>query len=65
MDAQEFLDYVIHNFNISGSCYRMISNILYYVKDHIVSEEEQYFALSYLLEGTIGLSDREIRMISL
>ena len=64
MNANEFLEYIEENFNISGEALRLIGNILDYAEIHI-EPIEQYGYLCEMLEGTIGLSDREIRRISL
>lgn len=65
MNREEFMEYVEENFNISSEAMRLIDNILYYVEIQGVEENEQYKMLCLLLDGTIGLSDREIRKISL
>lgn len=63
MDREEFYDYIIDNFSISGEAARLISNILQFVENHYTDENEQYLALCNLLDGTIGLSDKEIRNV--
>lgn len=55
-DAYEWL---LKNFSIDGAAGRIIHNILEYA-DHMTGDE-QYEFLTELLDGTIGLSDREIR----
>jgi len=65
VNREKFMEYVEENFNISGEAKRLINNILYYVESQGVSEDEQYQMLSCLLDGTIGLSDNEIKQICL
>ena len=65
MNKQEFMLFVCENFNISGESIRLINNILSYVEDNIFDENEQYNALCSLLDGTIGLTDNEIKKIVL
>ena len=64
MNIEEFMNYLSENFSISGEASRLIYNILIYAKIHI-EPIEQYEFLSEMFEGTIGLSDREIRKINL
>lgn len=64
MDKQEFIDYIHENFNISVEAMSLIANILDYAS-RFTDEEEQYEVLCALLDGTIGLSDDEIRKICL
>ena len=65
MNREEFMAYIEENFNISVEAKRLINNILYYVELQGVTEDEQYAMLSCMLDGTIGLSDNEIKKISL
>lgn len=65
MGKEEFLEYIVENFNISGETGRLIENILYFVKENYPDENEQYNVLCSLLEGTIGLTDEEIREVYL
>lgn len=65
MNKNEFMQYIDENFSCDGSAKRLIGNILDYVETHIVGENEQYLALCELLDGTIGLSDAEIKKICL
>lgn len=65
MGKEEFKEYVVENFNISGESHRLISNILEFVETRFCDEDEQYNALCDLLDGTIGLSDNEIKQINL
>lgn len=65
MNKEEFIQYVEDNFNISGEAFRLISNILDYVSAQGCGEDEQYNMLCMLLDGSIGLSDNEIKQICL
>ena len=65
MNREEFIQYIEKNFDVSGSTVRLISNILYYVEVQGVDEDEQHDMLSFMLDGTIGLLDSEIRQICL
>lgn len=65
MNREEFMEYIRENFVISVEAKRLIDNILYYVEIQGADEDEQYMMLSCMLSGTIGLSDNEIKKISL
>lgn len=65
MNKSEFLLYIEENFNITGESYRLISNILDFVSNNAIDENEQYNMLYHLLDGTIGLSDMELRKVYL
>ena len=65
MNKDEFMQYLDENFSCDGSAKRLIRNILDYVETNIVGENKQYLALCDLLNGTIGLSDTEIKKICL
>lgn len=65
MNREEFIQYIEKNFDVSGSTVRLIINILSYVEVQGVDEDEQHDMLSFMLDGTIGLSDSEIRQICL
>lgn len=65
MDKHEFIDYINENFCISGEAGRLIYNILDFVQSRAQTESEAYNMLTDLLDGTIGLSDREIKMVCL
>lgn len=65
MNKTEFMEYIRENFTISGEAGRLIYNILTFVENSCCDENQQYLALCDLLDGTIGLTDREIRMVSL
>lgn len=65
MNESEFLLYIEENFNITGESCRLISNILDFVSNNATNENEQYNMLCNLLDGTIGLSDMELRKVYL
>lgn len=65
MSRTEFLEYVNEHFNVSGESTRLIDNILHYVELQGVEKTEQQALLHCLLDGSIGLTDEEIAMISL
>lgn len=63
MSKEEFMEWIRATFDVPGSTQRMMENILDYVEK--LPEEQHYAALTDLLDGTIGLTDAEIRKISL
>ena len=63
MNREQFYQYILDNFNISGEAARLINNILHFVEENYTDENEQYKALCDLLDSTIGLSDAEIRKV--
>lgn len=63
MDREQFYNYILENFTISGEAGRLINNILQFVEAHYPEENEQYNALCSLLDGTIGLTDNEIKKV--
>lgn len=63
MNREEFEQYIHENFNISGEAGRLINNILIFVEENYPEENEQYNVLCDLLDGTIGLSDNEIKKV--
>lgn len=64
MNRQEFLDFVSRNFYIGGDAMRLIDNILVYAEKDVSPDDRKAF-LTAMLDGTIGLTDEEIRQISL
>jgi hypothetical protein len=54
----------MENFNISGEAARLINNILNYAEDQGFTENELYLYLCAMLDGTIGLTDNEIKKAS-
>lgn len=63
MNREQFYNYILENFSISGEAGRLIDNILQFVESHYPEENEQYNALCSLLDGTIGLTDNEIKKV--
>lgn len=63
MNREQFYQYILDNFSISGEAGRLINNILHFVEENYTEGNEQYMALCDLLDGTIGLSDAEIRKV--
>lgn len=63
MNRDEFMNYIAENYDIAGEAFRLIGNILYYAERF--ESDEQYHFLCEMLDGTIGLSDAEIRKVSL
>lgn len=65
MNKKEFQQYINDNFDISGEVSRLINNILDFVEEVYPEENEQYNVLCSLLDGTIGLTDNEIKQVYL
>lgn len=63
MDREQFYNYILENFSFSGEAERLIDNILQFVESHYSEKNEQYNALCGLLDGTIGLTDDEIKKV--
>lgn len=63
MNREQFYNYIVENFTISGEAGRLIDNILQFVETRYPEENEQYNALCSLLDGTIGLTDNEIKKV--
>lgn len=63
MNKEQFFEYIHENFNIDGASQRLIWNILSYIEANYPEENEQYNALVSLLDGTIGLEDRELKKV--
>lgn len=63
MNREQFYQYILDNFSISDEAGRLIHNILYFVENNYTEENEQYRVLCDLLDGTIGLSDAEIKKV--
>ena len=42
MNREEFYNYILENFNISGEAGRLINNILHFVEENYTEENEQY-----------------------
>lgn len=65
MNKVEFKQYIDENFNISGEASRLITNILDFVETNYPYDEVQYKVLCSLLDGTIGLTDSELKKVYL
>lgn len=52
-------EWLLEEFSIDGAAARIIRNVLEYADR--MEGDEQYDFLTEMLDGTIGLSDREIR----
>lgn len=65
MNRRQFYNYILENFDISGEAGRLINNILCYVESQGMEENEQYRTLCSLLDGTIGLTDNELKRVCL
>lgn len=66
MNREEFYNYIMENYSVSGEFARLLSNVLIFVENNYPSDyDRQYNILSELLNGTIGLSDMELRKISM
>lgn len=63
MNRKQFYNYILENFSISGEARRLIDNILQFVEATYPEENEQYNVLCSLLDGTIGLTDNEIKKV--
>lgn len=65
MNREQFYQYVLDNFNISGEAVRLIDNILEFVDNYYSNDkEEQFRALQFLLDG-IGLEDEELEKVKM
>ena len=64
MDTMEFMEYISANFDISAEAYRLVGNIVSYIAQNFMDEDDQYNAACALLDGAIGLSDSELRKIA-
>lgn len=63
MTLDEFFEYILENFSISGEAGRLIRNILDYAENNFFGDDLYHF-LTDMLDGAIGLSDAEIRRVS-
>ena len=63
MNIADFMFYLYTNYTISGEAHRLIANILHYAKT--LPKEERHPFVIKMLEGTIGISEDEIRKIEL
>lgn len=64
MNIDQFMEYLHENFVMDRATSALIRNVLDYARC-FVAEDQVHEFLCRTLDGTIGLSEREIRMISL
>lgn len=64
LNKAEFIAYVEENFDVSEEFGRLLDNVLTYAENS-VDPENQHAFLCDMLDGTIGLSEAEIRKINL
>lgn len=64
MDKEKFYTYILDNFTLSAETQRIISNILTYVGLNAPDNDEAHKLLRFFLDGTIGITDEEIRMFT-
>lgn len=65
MGKEEFYGYILDNFTLSAEAQRIISNILTYVEINAPDNDEAHKLLGFFLDGTIGITDEEIRMFTI
>ena len=58
-EMEKAYEWMLEQFNIGGAAARIVHNILHYADR--LGGDEQYDFLTEMLDGTVGLSDREIR----
>lgn len=63
MDAEQFYQYILDNFQVGGAAGRLIRNILDYIGRHCKDRKSQQEALEELLGDTIGLSKQELENV--
>ena len=64
MNKKEFFNFIVETFELDGAAQRLIHNILDYIERTTCDENEQYLMACDLLDGTIGLTDTELRPIA-
>ena len=63
MNKREFYDYIVANFTISGEFCRLLNNVLNYAEQQgWTNPDDLHQYLSFMLDGTIGLTNKEICM---
>lgn len=65
MTREEFIQYTMYNFEVSGGFIRLLDNVLQFVESMGMEEDDAHRLLCTLLEGTIGYSENEIKQINL
>lgn len=58
-EMEKAYEWLLEEFNIGGVAARIVRNVLEYADR--LDGDEQFDFLAEMLDGTIGLSDREIR----
>lgn len=65
MNREEFVEYVHENFNVSIEFLRLLDHVLQYAEQQDWDDNEVYHYLDSILDCTIGLTQQEIKQISL
>lgn len=65
MTKEEFIQYTMYNFEVSGAFIRLLNNVLQFVADLGMEEDDAHRFLYALLDGTIGYTKDEIKQINL
>ena len=63
MNRNEFFEYIIDNFTLSGEAQRLIDNILFYIESRFEDVNDQRIAARDLL-ASIDLEDVEFNLIN-
>ena len=63
MNRNEFFEYIIDNFTLSGEAQRLIDSILFYIESRFEDVNDQRIAARDLLRS-IGLEDVEFNLIN-
>ena len=62
MNAREFYDYILANYNLHGTSARLIDNILQYIAAQgFVDAADQHNHLTMLLGDAFGLTKKDIK----
>jgi hypothetical protein len=59
---QGFYNYILENYTLDGVACRLLNNILCYAEERAMHGDDLYNYLTEMLDGTMGLSDREIKL---
>ena len=63
MNANQFYDYILENFNLGGTAARLVDSIIQYVEtQEFADEKDAQMHLSCLLDGAFGIEEREIKL---
>jgi hypothetical protein len=65
MTREEFIQYTMYNFEVSGEFIRLLDNVLQFVAGLGMKEDDAHRFLCALLDGTIAYTEDEIKQISL